>query len=146
MKERPFQFRPIQKTDDPPVALPPAWCGAICKNAMSEVCCEHCAVKKDTSYFQPKPDLTLAEMPSFPNTEGMTREERFTSVTIYLAKVVDHLKGGCHEPSSSSKGGVPHHSPDSRESRDPNVNSLYPSEETRATVLSIRQADPGEEV
>jgi len=74
------------------LVLPPPWCGAICRNAMSEVCLEHCALKRDTSAFDPK-DIPLADMPRFPKTEGMTREERFTSVTIYLSKVVDHLQG-----------------------------------------------------
>ena len=37
-------------------------------------------------------------MPRFPKTDGMTREEKFTSVTIYLAKVVDHLQGNEDEP------------------------------------------------
>ena len=34
-------------------------------------------------------------MPRFPlnASQGMTKEEKFTSVTIYLAKVVDHLQG-----------------------------------------------------
>lgn len=75
------------------VYLPPVWCSSICRNAMNDICVEHCAIKRDTSGFVPKPDLTLDEMPRFPKTEGMTREEKFTSVTIYLAKVVDHIKG-----------------------------------------------------
>ena len=75
------------------VRLPPAWCGSICRNAMNEICVENCAIKRDCSGFDPKPDLTLADMPRFPNTKSMSREERFASVTIYLAKVVDHLKG-----------------------------------------------------
>lgn len=73
--------------------MPPVWCGAICRNAMNEICVESCAAKKDCSAFAPKPNLKLADMPRFPETEGMTREEKFTSVTIYLAKVVDHLQG-----------------------------------------------------
>jgi len=32
-------------------------------------------------------------MPHFPETTGMTKEERFTSVTVYLAKIADHLQG-----------------------------------------------------
>ena len=32
-------------------------------------------------------------MPRFPETNGMTKEEKFTSVTIYLSKVIDHLQG-----------------------------------------------------
>ena len=65
---------------------------------MNEMCIEHCAIKRDTSYCEPKPDLKLSDMPRFPNTEGMSREEKFTSVTVYLAKVVDHLKGIENEP------------------------------------------------
>jgi len=75
------------------VHLPPAWCGAICRNAMNEACVEHCAVKRDCSGFEIKPTIKLTDMPRFPKTEGMTKEEKFTSVTIYLAKVVDHLQG-----------------------------------------------------
>lgn len=37
--------------------------------------------------------MKLADLPRFPRTDGMSREEKFTSVTIYLAKVVDHLMG-----------------------------------------------------
>src|SRR5687767_10256326 len=73
--------------------MPPAWCSGICRNAMNEVCVEHCAVKRDCSAFEPKPSLTLSDMPRFPKTERMTKEEKFTSVTVYLAKIVDHLQG-----------------------------------------------------
>ena len=75
------------------IILPPVWCGALCRNSMNEVCLEHCAIERDCSGFDPKPNLKLIDMPQFPKTDGMTREEKFTSVTIYLAKVVDHLKG-----------------------------------------------------
>ena len=98
MKERPFEFKKIKKEEEVVHYVPPAWCGAICRNAMSEMCCEHCAIKRDTSFFEPRPDLKLSDMPRFPKTEGMTREEKFTSVTVYLAKVVDHLKGIENEP------------------------------------------------
>jgi hypothetical protein len=60
---------------------------------MNELCVEHCSIKRDCSGFEEKPNLKLADMPHFPNTEGMSREEKFTSVTIYLAKVVDSLQG-----------------------------------------------------
>jgi len=77
------------------VHLPPLWCSSICRNAMNEVCVEHCAVKRDCSGFDPKPNLKLADMPRFPLRESanMTREEKFTLVTIYLAKLVDHING-----------------------------------------------------
>jgi hypothetical protein len=75
------------------IILPPVWCGGICRNAMNEVCIEHCAVKRDCSAFEPLKGLSLADLPRFPKTTEMTREEKFTSVTIYLAKIVDHLQG-----------------------------------------------------
>ena len=80
--------------------LPPAWCGSICRNAMSEVCIEDCATERDCSGFDPRPNLKLEDMPRFPlkGSAIMTKEEKFTSVTVYLAKVVDHLKGVDDEP------------------------------------------------
>ncbi|MBE0681995.1 MAG: hypothetical protein IH589_08765 [Anaerolineales bacterium] len=80
--------------------LPPIWCSSMCRNAMNEICVKNCAIKRDCSGFDPKPELTLADMPRFPKTNGMSREEKFTSVTIYLSKVVDHLQGVEHEPES----------------------------------------------
>ena len=80
------------------VQLPPAWCSGICRNAMNQICVEHCAIQRDCSAFEPKPNLKLTDMPRFPETSGMTKEEKFTSVTIYLAKVVDHLQGVEEEP------------------------------------------------
>jgi hypothetical protein len=73
--------------------LPPIWCSRICRNAMNEACLERCAIKRDCSEFQVRKDLKLEDMPRFPETAGMTKEERFTSVTVYLAKIVDHLQG-----------------------------------------------------
>lgn len=60
---------------------------------MSEACVERCAIKRDCSEFQVRKDLKLEDMPRFPDTAGMTKEEKFTSVTVYLAKIVDHLQG-----------------------------------------------------
>jgi hypothetical protein len=94
MKER-------QQNQFEAVQMPPAWCGAICRNAMNEICIEHCAIKRDCSAFEPKPNLKLADMPRFPLKESadMTKEEKFTSVTVYLAKVIDHLQGTEEETS-----------------------------------------------
>ena len=80
--------------------LPPAWCSLLCRNAMNQVCVESCATKRDCSAFEIKPDLKLEDMPRFPlgQSAKMTKEERFTSVTVYLAKVVDHLQGVQDEP------------------------------------------------
>ena len=56
------------------------------------MCIEHCAVNRDCSGFEPKPNLKLIDLPRFPETKDMTREEKFTSVTIYLSKVVDYVQ------------------------------------------------------
>ncbi len=73
--------------------LPPNWCSQICRNAMNEACVENCAIKRDCFQFMTKRDLKLIDMPRFPDTAGMTKEEKFTSVSVYLAKVIDHLQG-----------------------------------------------------
>lgn len=80
--------------------LPPSWCGNICRNSMSEKCLEHCALKRDCSCFEPRSDMGLSAMPRFPleETRNMTREEKFTAVTVYLTKVVDYLNGIEEEP------------------------------------------------
>lgn len=80
--------------------MPPTWCSSICRNSMNEVCIERCAVNRDCSGFEVRPNLRLIDMPRFPETKDMTREEKFASVTIYLAKVVDHLQGEKDEPSN----------------------------------------------
>jgi len=62
---------------------------------MNEVCIEHCAITRDCSAFDPKPNLKLGDLPPFPleASANITKEEKFTSVTVYLSKVVDHLNG-----------------------------------------------------
>ena len=75
--------------------MPPTWCSSICRNAMNEICMEHCSIQRDCSGFEPKPNLRLDDLPRFPLREAsvMTKEEKFTSVTVYLSAVVDELKG-----------------------------------------------------
>ncbi|HRJ74838.1 MAG TPA: hypothetical protein PLX90_02525 [Anaerolineales bacterium] len=77
------------------VQLPPQWCSAICRNAMSEICIESCAITRDMTGFDPKPNLSLLDMSRFPITgpSNMTKEERYTIVSIYLSKIVDYLQG-----------------------------------------------------
>jgi len=88
------------QSEEKVVHLPPVWCGSICRNAMNELCIEQCAVDRDCSGFEPKQNLKIEDMPRFPLRESasMTKEEKYTSVTIYLSKVVDHLKGVDDEP------------------------------------------------
>ena len=90
-----------KETEKNKFTLPPVWCGSICRNAMSEACIEHCAIKRDCSGFALKPGLNLIDLPRFPidSISQMTKEEKFTSVAVYVAKTVDHLKGVEDEPS-----------------------------------------------
>src|SRR5215216_1130340 len=80
--------------------LPPSWCASLCRNAMNEKCVEVCAIKRDCSGFELKPGINLIDMPRFPIDEirSMTKEEKFTSVAVYIAKTIDHLKGVQDEP------------------------------------------------
>ena len=82
------------------VQLPPTWCSGICRNAMNEVCLKNCAVNRDCSGFEMKKGFKLKDLPRFPldASAAMTKEEKFTAVTVYLAKVVDHLQGVENEP------------------------------------------------
>lgn len=66
---------------------------------MSEKCIEHCAVKRDTSYFRPKENQKLEDMPPMPKIEDLqTREEKFTALYIYTAKLVEEKQGADHDP------------------------------------------------
>jgi hypothetical protein len=101
-------------TERKEIQLPPSWCGAICKNAMNDVCVEDCAVKRDCSAFEPQPDISLNDLPRFPlnETQDMSKEEKFTVVTVYLSAITDHLKGVKNEsirirrPHPNSEGRV----------------------------------------
>lgn len=117
--------------------MPPVWCSSICRNAMNEVCVEHCAVQRDCSAFEPKPNLKLSDMPSFPKTEQMTKEEKFTAVTVYLSKVVDHLQGKENEPI---------YTPSRRTNFDHSRNStLFENIQVKDLLLGIEEGNPASE-
>ena len=77
------------------VQLPPTWCSGICKNSMNDVCIEECVLDRKAAWFELKPGITLEDLPKYPVNDAneMTKEEKFTSVVVYLSKVVDHLQG-----------------------------------------------------
>jgi hypothetical protein len=96
MKERPFEFRKFKPKENPLIGLPPAWCGGICKNAMGEICCEGCALKRDMSAFELKKGVELPDLPPFPLDDflhTMTADERKTIMAVYMAKTVDFIQG-----------------------------------------------------
>jgi hypothetical protein len=41
------------------IAMPPAFCSRSCKNALSDVCLEQCAIRRDGSCFDPKPHTDI---------------------------------------------------------------------------------------
>jgi hypothetical protein len=89
-----------QNQAEPIHHMPPQWCGAICRNAMNQICIEQCAPNRDTSGFELKKGISLDDMPRFP-IEGiskLTAQERLIVVSVYLAKVVDCLQGVKDEP------------------------------------------------
>lgn len=106
--------------------LPPVWCSTICRNAMNEACLEGCAIRKDCSEFEMKKDLKLADLPRFPDTSSMTKEERFTSVTVYLSKIVDHLQGVENEYSTPIPRSYPYYTRSGSLSKNLQVKDLLP--------------------
>jgi hypothetical protein len=62
---------------------------------MNESCAEDCAIKRDCSRFELKPSVTLEDLPRYPlaETKGMTKEEKFTSLAVYITKLAEYLKG-----------------------------------------------------
>lgn len=82
------------------IHFPPAWCAKVCENASNQACVEICAPRHDSSWFSSKKEISLLSMTRFPLREWMevmTKEERATSIVIYLAKVVDILQGDMSE-------------------------------------------------
>lgn len=76
--------------------MPQPWCIDICCNAMNEDCIEKCAPKRDTSAFVLKKDITLQDLPPFPQSawqNDMTGAERKAVAGVYLAKITERLQG-----------------------------------------------------
>ncbi len=138
-----------EKNQSERIQLPPPWCGSICRNAMNEVCVEHCALKRDCSGFVLKPGLNLIDLPRFPieHISEMTKEEKFTSVAIYVAKIVDHLKGVEDEPSYPPLR-RPNHDSSTSCQISPNleVEDLLPDLAAGVTSLEIGEKRPSETV
>ena len=131
------------------VRLPPTWCASLCRNAMNEKCIEDCALKRDCSGFELKPGINLIDMPRFPIDEigSMTKEEKFTSVAVYIAKTVDHLKGIQDEPKSSPLRRPNHDSSaGSQVSTNLKVEDLLPNLAATVASLEIGEERPSKTV
>jgi excisionase family DNA binding protein len=56
-------------------AVPPKWCSSVCENALSDICMEECALKKDCSGFKLRKGATLENLPEFPINEFIKEQE-----------------------------------------------------------------------
>ena len=79
--------------------LPPAWCSRICKNSMSDVCIEDCAVDRKCKNLDLK-NFTFHDLSNYPVSEfnEMTKEEKGISLAVYVSKITEIIKGGEDEP------------------------------------------------
>jgi hypothetical protein len=73
----------------------PTWCSAFCKNSLSDVCVEDCAVSRKMTSFRFKP-IEFDDIPPYPIEEFacMTKEEKAISLAIYTAKITEKIQEG----------------------------------------------------
>jgi hypothetical protein len=84
------------RDEDVAMAFPPAWCSRACKNSLSDKCIEWCAIKRDGSWCDPRPDVAIMDLPRFPLREfieEMTPKERTLAIGLYTALMVDQAQG-----------------------------------------------------
>ena len=117
--------------------LPPPWCSSICKNSMNDFCVEGCAIRRDTSHFEPADGVTLNDLPKFPLLEAkhMKPAEKFTAVAVYLSKLVEHAKGEDYELPAPIRP-HPYHSRTSRVSEDQQKQVVLHGAEEITSVIS----------
>lgn len=78
------------------MAYPPAWCSRACKNALSDICIERCAIRRDGSHFDPKEYLGIMDLPRFPLHEfisEMSPRDRTFVIGLYTSMMVDQAQG-----------------------------------------------------
>ena len=99
-ERKPFQFKKIKEKEYEPLNRPPAWCSAICRNVLNDVCVENCAVYKNCSHFELKKGITILDFPrvSIEDFKRMTRHEKATYLFVSMSAITDHLKGVTNEP------------------------------------------------
>lgn len=86
----------IEKEEDVLLGVPPAWCSKACRNSLTEVCMEHCAIKRDGSWFDPRDDIEIMDLPRFPLKEfvqEMGPKERTLAIGLYTSLMVDQAQG-----------------------------------------------------
>ena len=116
---------------------------------MNEKCVEDCAVKRDCSGFELKPGISFIDMPRFPINEigSMTKEEKYISVAVYIAKTVDHLQGVQDEPKYPSIRRSNHDSSTSCQvSTNLKVEDILPDLAAGAASLEVGEKRPGETI
>jgi hypothetical protein len=103
------RYNPKKKAEEPRYGLPPAWCGGICKNAMTDDCCDGCAITRNMSAFKLKKGVELSDLPPFPLDdfiEAMTPNERKVIMAVYMAKAVDFIQGRKELPNVYQRRGT----------------------------------------
>lgn len=82
------------------IPLPKPYCASICRNSMTDLCLESCALERKGRWFELRKDLSIADMPRFPIDEfvnDMTADERKIILGSYTAKLVDQAQGVIYE-------------------------------------------------
>lgn len=83
------------------IPLPKPYCASICRNSMTDLCLENCALERKGRWFELRKDLSIQDMPRFPIDEfvnDMTADERKIILGSYTAKLVDQAQGVIYEP------------------------------------------------
>ena len=90
------------------IKLPDPDCAAICANAMNEVCIEKCSPEGNCAFFELRKDLSLPEMPRYPDTSKKKWKARFVIQEAYTSKISDFIQGVSHEPTIRIRRPVSH--------------------------------------
>jgi hypothetical protein len=71
----------------------PTWCSKFCKNSLSDVCIEDCAVLRKMEHFKFRP-IAFDDLPSYPieHFNTMTKEEKAYSLAIYITKLTEKIQ------------------------------------------------------
>jgi len=126
--------------------LPKPYCAAICRNAMTDLCLENCALERKGRWFQLKNDLSIQDMPRFPINEfvdDMTPDERKIILGSYTAKLVDQAQGVIYEPRFIQRPRL-HNSPSSQVPTNLQVQSVLHGVSEAITSSEVREIDPSE--
>jgi hypothetical protein len=122
--------------------LPQPACSAICRNAMNETCIERCTPLRDCSSFEVR-DISLPDMPRYPDTSNLTWKERFVIQEAYTLKITEYLQGSKNEQSIPRVNYGPRNGKNTKNMQGTRI-QISPGEEN--TIYQIREGDSDQEV